>query len=165
VRSWSSSFQAANGIGRTHGRVLSTGVVGHGSFPTFQQGEHPEAIAMKQDTGRAILLNTVIAHLTEALMQGRSIDMTRFGQLMPSLTKEQWDSLDSVAVHLEKYFKQKDVARAILGHKVDTEFGQKTKSDRQDEAFWYERIRLFRLCRCIGFEPTFAPSARLQPLA
>jgi len=137
------------------------------SYNRFQQGEHPSAIAMKQDTGRPIKLNTVIAHLTEALMQGRSIDMTRFGQLMPDLTKAQWDCLDSIAAQLsappgglEADFKLKDFARAILGDKVDKEFGEKTESDRQDEVFWRDRIKLFRLCRCIGFEPTFAPSAK-----
>jgi len=144
------------------------------SYTRFRQGEHPEAIAMKQDSGKAIQVNTVIGHLSEALMQGRSLDMSRFAELAPSLTKAQWDRLDIIAaqlspppsdVCLDKDFKQKDFLRPILGDKVDQDFATKTESDRQDEAVWYERIRLFRLCRCVGFAPTFGPSAKRQRLA
>lgn len=124
---------------------------------------------MKQENGKAIQSSTVVGHLTEALMHGKPLDMSRFVDFVPTLTQAQWDRIGACAAQLapppndiciSTDFKQKDLLRVIIGAKVDKEFAEKTESDQAEEKFWYDRIRLVRMLRCIGFAPTFGPAAK-----
>lgn len=133
------------------------------SYERFMRGENPEAIAMKQDSGKMIQTTTVVGHLQEALLQGKALNLQRLAEHAPLPTKAQWDKVDHAGAlagaggdPCSADFKQKDVLRAILGDKVDKEFGQKDEAEQADEKFWYGAIRWWRSFKAVGFAPTFA---------
>lgn len=63
------------------------------SYDMFVKGTHPQAIAMTQKSGKPIQIATVVGHILEALVQGRSVDLSRLAFAEPAPTRQQWQEL------------------------------------------------------------------------
>jgi len=143
------------------------------SYQRFQRGEHPEAIAMKQESGKPIQPSTVGNHLLEALLQGKPVNLGRLAEVIPAPTRAQWEKVEHAAAvtgadPCSPDFKVKDVLREILGAIVDAEHTEKSDAQKAEEAAWYNCIRWYRSLRCVDFPASFGtggPDAKRQRIA
>eukprot|EP00928_Gymnodinium_smaydae_P030738 TRINITY_DN22775_c0_g1_i1.p1 TRINITY_DN22775_c0_g1~~TRINITY_DN22775_c0_g1_i1.p1 ORF type:complete len:942 (+),score=219.95 TRINITY_DN22775_c0_g1_i1:70-2826(+) len=141
------------------------------SYKRFQSGEHPEAIAMKQET-KPIQTATVVGHLLEALLQGRPVNLRRALDAKELPSRQTWEKLEKACavggVNIQappSEFKMKDISRVLLGDKVDREFSEKSDADKEEEKIWSNYIRLFRTLKCVDFPVAFESAAKRRRTA
>ena len=130
------------------------------SYNRFQKGEHVEAIAMTQSNGKAIQPATVLSHLFEALTHGKKLDFSRAISSFPEymnnkLSKSDCDELEraSVTTNIDvierKNFFAKDFIKPLVSHDVEKAPNEKTFFEKEKEASWYPKIRVWTaLKRC-----------------
>jgi hypothetical protein len=132
------------------------------SYTRFNKGEHPQAIAVDQESGKAIQSSTVVGHILEALLHARPVDLRRLvetsGALLP--TELEWQRLEEAVLGLgldvEKtaMVSQKDIMLAASG-RADKAPDSKTAEDRAAEAVWYDRVRWFLFLKRAGVPVRF----------
>merc|ERR1719330_328715 len=130
------------------------------SLIRFQKGEHPEAIAVGQASGKPVTAATVIGHLQEALVQGRAVNIGRVAQVAALPKKGEWDKMEHGAVvgQLDVTvpdFKAKDLLRAILGEQVDADHTTKPEDQKAVESAWYSKIRWYQSLKRAAFPVAF----------
>mmetsp|Transcript_88469 Transcript_88469/g.245707 ORF Transcript_88469/g.245707 Transcript_88469/m.245707 type:complete len:912 (-) Transcript_88469:101-2836(-) len=144
------------------------------TYSRFLQGEHPEAIAVKQPNGKPIQVSTVLNHLLTALTFGRQLDLRRLAAAAavecPLPTKGQWEKLEHAAAvcgtdPCGPDFKSKDLLRQILGPKVDAGHGEKPEDQQAEEKRWYGYLRWFQNLKVVGFKATFEGGTKRQRVA
>ena len=127
------------------------------SYNRFQKGEHVEAIAMTQSTGKAIQPKTVVSHLFEALTHGKQVDFTRAISSFPEyrLSKLDCNELEraSITTNIDVVERQsfflKDFLKGLVSHDVEKPPNEKTFFEKQKEAGWYPKIQAWTaLKRC-----------------
>ena len=130
------------------------------SYNRFQKGEHVEAIAMTQSNGKTIQPATVLSHLFEALTHGKKLDFSRAISSFPEymnnkLSKSDCDELEraSVTTNIDvierKNFFAKDFIKPLVSHDVEKAPNEKTFFEKEKEASWYPKIRVWTaLKRC-----------------
>jgi hypothetical protein len=140
------------------------------SYVRFKKGEHPQTIAMKQQSGKAIQVATVVSHLLEALTQGRALELHRLAPLSQPPTKQEWDELARCEVETEMdvtkdpttsgknsdRFTMRDFLLPIMG----ADFTAKDYKDRTPEESdkwnnWCGRLNWYLALRRVGYEPSF----------
>jgi len=137
------------------------------SLRRFQQGEHIEAIAASQESGKPIQPQTVCGHLFEALLNGNGVDLQRLAEVSAPPPRSQWERLEKAAAVSgvdvrAANFQQKDLLRDILGDKLDKEFDKRTEEEKAELNAWYGAVRWFRTMKCVDVPISWAPSAKRQ---
>ena len=131
------------------------------SYNRFQKGEHVEAIAMTQSTGKAIQPATVLNHLFEALTHGKQLEFSRAISSFPEYVNNRLSKLDcdelerasfttNIDVIERKYFAQKDFLKGLVSHDVEKPPNEKTFFEKQKEALWYPKIRVWTVLKRCG---------------
>lgn len=141
------------------------------SYARFDKGESPQTIAMTPTNGRQpIQVKTVVGHILDAIVQGRSVDMTRLVEYMPAPTQDDWEQLKQAEVTTgmdvtgdpntsgkdgEKFL-MTDLLRPIVGNRVaDLPFTERSEAEKEDFLLWCDRLKWYMaLCRA-GYEPRF----------
>lgn len=139
------------------------------SYIRFKKGEHPQAIAMDQESGKPVQSNTVVGHILEALLHARPVDLRRLvqssGALLP--TELEWQRLEEAVLGLgldvEKtaMVSQKDIMLAA-SRRTDKPPDMKTSDDRAVETRWYDRVRWFVFLTRAGVPVRFRDAAEGQ---
>ena len=140
------------------------------SYERFKKGEHPQTIAMKQKSGKAIQVSTVIGHLLEALTQGRSLDMHRLASLSQPPSNQEWAELtrcesetgmdvtknpDTSGKGSEKWT-MRDFLLPIMGEAfVAKEYTQRSPDETEKWNRWVGKLHWYLALRRVGFEPHF----------
>jgi ATP-dependent DNA helicase RecQ/Werner syndrome ATP-dependent helicase len=138
------------------------------SWQRFQnRGEGLEAIAMTQESGKAIKATTVRNHILTALLHGKPVDLRRLakncaGELPGAV---EWQQLnDAAAVHKIDVvscarYPKKALLEEILGkEKVDTPFAQRSPQLQSSITLWYARISWWEHFKRCGLDPEFSGS-------
>ena len=116
------------------------------SWDQFQNhGQHPEAIALQQPSGRPLQPTTIIAHILKACENGYPVDLARLVQMDGcQVNTQEWKQLQEAfdTVGLERDRPLKDVVRCILGAMVDQE--ERSAEDKAKLNRWYLIARFVR---------------------
>jgi len=127
---------------------------------------------MSQESGkRPIQAKTVVGHLFDAILHGRTIDLTRLVGLMPPPTKSEWVKMES-AEHESGMdvmgdpehsgsnggkFLLTDFLRPILGDALTAKaFAERSDEEQATFGYWCDRLKWYLTLRRVGFEPKFA---------
>lgn len=133
------------------------------SYERFSCGESLQAIAMQQPSKKPIQASTVCGHVLQALTHGRPVDLARLlvqADKSPP-TDAEWTRMEEAAAERAlnvdaEDFKAKDVLCGILGtEKVNREPSEKPAADKEQEAHWYDRIRLWEVLKRVRFPVVF----------
>lgn len=144
------------------------------SYVRFKKGEHPQTIAITQQSGKAIQVSTVIGHLLDALVQGRAVDLHRLASQTQPPTKEEWDSLTrceletgmdvtkdpaSSGKNSEK-FAIRDFLLPIMGEAfVAKDYKERTPEESEKFSTWCGKMNWYAALRKVGYEPSFGSSS------
>ena len=154
-------------------RLKKTGLASWESSHTrFVAGEHPQAIAMSPVSGNPVTVATVINHIMEGLVQGRSTPLKRLAFLTNPLPRndvydrliecESMSGMDPVGLPAVsgrdgETFRMTDFLRPIIGDELaDKPFGDRTPKDKAELKEWYAALNWYLVFRRIGYEPSFA---------
>jgi RecQ family ATP-dependent DNA helicase len=153
--------------------LKKTGIASWESSHTrFVSGEHPQAIAMSPISGNPVTVATVINHIMEGLVQGRSTPLKRLAFLTNPLPRsdvydrliecESMSGMDPVGLPAVsgrdgETFRMTDFLRPIIGDELaDKPFGDRTPKDKAELKEWYAALNWYLVFRRIGYEPSFA---------
>ena len=146
------------------------------SYMRFKKGEHPQTIAMKQQSGKAIQVSTVIGHLLEALTQGRSLDMHRLSSLSHPPSKQEWAELTrcesetgmdvtkdpTTSGRGSEKWTMRDFLLPIMGEEFAVkEYSQRTPEETEKWNKWLGKLNWYLALRRVGFEPNFGSQNNL----
>lgn len=152
------------------------------SYGRFMKGEHPEAIAATQPSGKSVLTTTIFGHILDALTYGKPVDLGRLTQSMGPRyvpTVNDWEKIESAAAQLDlciakaEKFQAKEILAKILDEDVNTRGltektpEQKTAEEQELTSVWYFKIRTWaslKRCRC-PVECGEVPEAKRRRLA
>ena len=133
------------------------------SYQRFSAGEHPQAIAMSQESGKPIQAATVVGHIMEAVLHARPVDLRRLvetsGVLLPN--EHEWmrieEAVGALGIDVIKTSQvpSKDIMLAAAG-RVDKPQDEKSAEDRQIEGAWYERVRWYLHLKRAGVAVSFS---------
>ena len=142
------------------------------SHTRFVAGEHPQAIAMSPVSGKPVTVATVINHIMEGLMQGRSTPLKRLASFTnPLPRKDVYDRLiecesmsgmdpvgfPAVSGRDGETFLLTDFLRPIIGDVLaDKPYSDRTLDDRAELKKWFAALNWYITFRRIGYEPCFA---------
>jgi RecQ family ATP-dependent DNA helicase len=132
------------------------------SYVRFEEGESPEAIASKQESGKSIRLATVVGHVLTGLLHARTVNLARLSKVTGvSLTKTEWQKMEDACAAkgvdpCGRNFRQKVALRGILGDAVDSDWSAKPPDLLAQEKEWCERVNWFRHLMSAGFVATFS---------
>ena len=140
------------------------------SYDRFTDGEHPQAIAMTQKSGKPIQAATVVGHILEGLVQGRAVDLARLASADPPPTKGQWEKLVRCSVETGfdvtgdpahsgadgGKFIMKDFLVPILGNEFALkDFKERTPEESANFSNWCQCLKWYLAFKKVGYEPTF----------
>lgn len=134
------------------------------SWERFQlKGEHPEAIAMTQPSGKAITPQTVAGHIVTALTFGRAVDLGRLAKCWSKPpTQKAWEAMERAAaatgvdVVSDPKYQLKDLTAEILGKDVaDKPANERTPEEKATCTMWYEYINWWQALKRVGFVAKF----------
>lgn len=144
------------------------------SYVRFTKGEHPQTIAMSQQSGKAIQVSTVVGHLLEALQQGRAIDLQRLAssaQLPP--TKQEWDILTRCELETNmdvttdpatsgknsERFVIKDFLVSVMGEAFTAkDYKERAPEESEKWNSWCGKLNWYMALRRVDYEPRFDSS-------
>jgi len=136
------------------------------SYNRWAKGEHPQAIAMNQTSGKAIQVTTIFGHLMTALSHAKPVHLRLLAEQCenPAPREDEWKRMEEAAavgnlnVDADDY-KAKDVLAGILGaENVNMEHTAKSEEQKTQEAHWYKLIRWWEPLRRIRFPVQFNAS-------
>lgn len=151
-------------------RVKKTGLASwESSYLRFRNGESVETIAMSPANGRPVQVQTVVGHVLEALVQGRSVDLRKLAKYAVLPTQEQWQRLeecqDLVDVTADPgsagpsgdRFTLTEFLRPIMGDGfVDTPHQERDEADKAKFGQWCSTAKWYMSLKRAGHEPSFA---------
>ncbi|KAL7562380.1 hypothetical protein ACA910_020720 [Epithemia clementina (nom. ined.)] len=141
------------------------------SYRRFAQGESPEVIAMNPASGRPIQAMTVVGHILEALLHGHEVDVISLAKIVPLPTESEWRRLeeaeaatgmnvagdpDTSGVNGEK-FAITDLLKPIV-ESADKAFNERDEAEKEEFAYWCNKLKWYIHFRRVDFEPTFSSS-------
>jgi len=143
------------------------------SYERFYAGESPQAIAMAPENGRPIQVMTVVGHISDALLQGKPVDLDRLSNIWQPPSKKQWTELE----HAEELtgmnasgdpscsgvggqsFSMLEFLRPILGDEfVDKPREERSEDERASYGDWCNLLKWYLLLKRSKIEPTFGVS-------
>jgi len=137
------------------------------SLCQFGRGKSVDAIAMTQESGRAIQPRTVIGHLLTALTAGRGVDLQRLAAAAPPPTRDQWEQLADAEARTAI-----DVVRSEKLNKTDllssfvpeaaVEFSARSPREQAVCGAWFAHADWYCTLRRIGLEPRWGPDPKRQ---
>jgi len=140
------------------------------SWKRFMAGEHPESIAMKQESMKPILVNTVVGHLLTALLYKRPLELRRVAEVQSPPSRNAWERVEAAAVATAQdpraaQFTCKDVQRHILGASVDVEYASKAPAQIDEERHWMNIIRWYQHLIAGGFKAEWVSGSKKARVA
>mmetsp|Transcript_48223 Transcript_48223/g.40819 ORF Transcript_48223/g.40819 Transcript_48223/m.40819 type:complete len:199 (+) Transcript_48223:3-599(+) len=139
------------------------------SYQKFAAGQHPQAIAMDQESGKPIQASTVVGHVLEALLHKRPVNLRRLietgGAGLPN--EHEWSRIEEAALQLgmdvanTAQLNLKDTMLAASG-RIEKPMDQKTAEDKAIEAAWYDRLRWYVAFKRAGVPVRFGNAAKRQ---
>jgi superfamily II DNA helicase RecQ len=154
----------------------STAMIWEQYYVRFTNGENPQSIAANpggKSGGRPVKVTTAVAHILDALVRGRKVDLRRLEQYLAVPTRKEWEQLKQAEVSTGMdvtgdlnqsgidggKFLMKDFLRPIVGSAIaDTLPSERSKNDQKLYAMWCDKLRLYSSFRRIGYEPSFHSS-------
>jgi hypothetical protein len=141
------------------------------SYVRFAKGESPQTIAMTPTNGRQpIQVKTVVGHILDAIVHGRSVHLRRLVEYMPAPTQSEWDQLQQAEASTgmdvtgdpnnsgengEK-LSMTELLRPIIGDRLaDLPFMERSETDKVKFGMWCDRLKWYMALRRAGYEPTF----------
>ena len=143
------------------------------SYNRFEQGEHPQTIAMTQKSGKPIQVATVAGHILDALVQGRPVDLHRLSLVQPPPTKIEWEELARCELETGMdvtadpatsgangdKFTLTDFLVPIMGNEfVLKDSKERTREESAKFSNWCNHLRWYLALRRVGYEPSFSNS-------
>lgn len=143
------------------------------SHNRFLAGEHPQAIAMSQESGKPIQVATVTYHILEGLVMGRTTPLKRLASLVNEkpptenvynllVDCESRSGMDPVGMPATsgkggEKFLMTDFLRPIVGDAlIDKPFTERTLQEKAELNQWYTVLHWYLTFRRTGFTPSFA---------
>ena len=144
------------------------------SYNRFCNGESPQTIAMSPGGNRSpIQASTVVGHLQDALIQGRSLDLKRLtSTASPLPSKNQWEKLEQAEMTTSmdvcgdpttsgpggSKFTMTELLRPIMGDAfVDNPKEERTELDKTKFSTWISLLKWYMCLKRAGIIPTFSP--------
>lgn len=140
------------------------------SYTRFKKGEHPQSIAMKQSSGKAIQVATVIGHILEGLTQGRPVKLDKLVEVADPPTKSEWDNLARCELETGmnvvadptssgkngERFTMKEFLEPIMGNAFTAEdFKDRTPAESEKWSMWCSKLNWYLALRRVGHQPSF----------
>ena len=131
------------------------------SYNRFRAGEHPQVIAMNPENGRPIQVATVIGHVMEALVQGRSLDLVRLTEFSTPPNKIEWDKLqmceEETINPAEPNFLLGEFLRPVMGDDFATkERTERTPEEQAKFSKWCELAKWYATLKKVDYVPVFS---------
>ena len=129
------------------------------SYNRFAKGESPQTIAVAPANGRQpIQVKTVVGHILDAILHGRSVDLRRLNDYMPAPSQSEWEKLNEAALLTgmdvtgdpnnsgrdgEK-FVMTEYIRPIIGDRVaDLPYNERSEADRELLGKWFDALKWY----------------------
>ena len=143
------------------------------SYDRFKKGEHPQTIAMKQQSGKPIQVATVIGHLLEPLQQGRPVNVQKLASFAEPPTKSQWEQLagceQETGIDVTKdpatsgkngeKFAMRDFLSPIMGPTFTAkDYKERTPEESAKWGQWINNLNWYLAFRRVRFTPRFESS-------
>ena len=143
------------------------------SYNRFTAGEHPQTIAMSPANGRPIQVTTVVNHIFDGLVSGRTVNLKRINSLMAFPTQSEWDTLMKSendtgmnVVGNPKFsgkggdsFKMLDFLTPVLGEEFAAkQYDERTEEEKALYSKWCQLLKCYMTFRRIGYVPVFEKS-------
>jgi superfamily II DNA helicase RecQ len=146
------------------------------SYLRFSKGESPMAIAMAPTSGKPLAVTTVIGHIQEAVIQGRSVDLQRLSSFAaaPLPTKSQWYRLEEAETEMQMSvtgdpstsgvdggaYSMTALLQPIMGKEfTEKPYDQRTDHERQEFNSWCQALQWYQLLKRAGISPQFGKGA------
>mmetsp|Transcript_5438 Transcript_5438/g.9689 ORF Transcript_5438/g.9689 Transcript_5438/m.9689 type:complete len:1007 (-) Transcript_5438:883-3903(-) len=137
------------------------------SYERFAKGESIQAIAMAPENGRPVQAMTVVSHIHEAFVQGRSVDLQRLSQMSKPPTRSEWAQLEQAeestgmdavgdpsnsGVGGEKFL-MTDFLRPIMGDDfIETPREERSEEDRTRFGDWCNLLKWYLSLKRAGMD-------------
>lgn len=147
------------------------------SYDRFMEGgEHPQTIAMSPVNGRPIQVNTVLNHVFQGALSGRSIDFQRIATISTPPTQNEWDALTKLEAETGMSvtgdpktsgiggdsFRMTDFLSPIMGEGfASKEYADRTEEENAKFGMWCGLLQWYLTMRRIGYIPEFG-EAKLE---
>ena len=142
------------------------------SYLRFSKGESPTAIAMAPTSGKPLAVTTVIGHIQEAMVQGRSVDLQRLSSFAAATlpTKSQWSRLEEAETEMNMSvvgdpttsgaeggaYSMTALLQPIMGKEfTEKSHDQRTDNERQAFNAWCQALHWYQLLKRAGISPQF----------
>lgn len=154
------------------------GAAWESSYNRFNSGEHVQSIAMNPENGRPIQVATVLGHIFDGLLSGRSVNLKQLGAVIPPPQKSEWDEFlnleaeSGINVTADpktsgkngQSFSMNDFLAPMLGISVfSKEYSDRTPEEKEMLSKYYNLLRWYLTLRRIGYRPTFTVSSPVFP--
>ena len=134
------------------------------------------AIAMAPTSGKPLAVTTVIGHIQEAVIQGRSVDLQRLSSFAaaPLPTKSQWYRLEEAETEMHMSvtgdpstsgvdggaYSMTALLQPIMGKEfTEKPYDQRTDHERQEFNSWCQALQWYQLLKRAGISPQFGRGA------
>ena len=136
------------------------------SYNRFMAGEHPQTIAMTQDSGKPIQVTTVVAHIMTALTNGNRVPLKRLAEVHKLPTVSEWNALASCEEETlmnvcddpktsgsnGSSFLMKDFLVPIMGNSfVSKEYSERTEDEQNKFSHWCNVLHWYLALRRVGY--------------
>jgi hypothetical protein len=141
------------------------------SYERFVAGESPQAIAMNPASGRPIQAKTVVGHVLDAILLGKSADLAPLATYMPPPTKSEWLQLEQAEVTTGmdvcgdpatsgiggNAFRLGDFLVPIVGEDlVHKAYKERSIAESAKYSHCLDNLTWYLVLRRIGLQPKFA---------
>ena len=143
------------------------------SYNRFMSGACVHAIAMNPSNGRPIQAQTVVGHIFDGALAGRSINLKKLSQYSKPPTKSEWGKLQQAEIETSldvtgdpktsgvngESLRMTDFLVPIMGNAFAAkDFKERTDEEKDKFAYWCNLFKWYSLLKRLGFEPTFGDS-------
>ena len=143
------------------------------SWERFSKGEPVDAIAMTQESGKAIQSSTVVGHLLLALQAGRPLDLERLAAssgASPPPTRDEWEQLLGAEARagIDVVRDEKLSMTALLAAfmpEAEKPFAERTPQEAALLSKWYGLVNWFTGLRRVALAPSFGPDPKRRRAA
>jgi ATP-dependent DNA helicase RecQ/Werner syndrome ATP-dependent helicase len=140
------------------------------SYDRFMRGESPQAIAMSPDNGRPIQAMTVVGHIQDGFLLGKTVDLQRLSQVSKPPSQVEWMRLEQAEESTGtdvagdptssgpggSKFTTSEFLRPIMGDNfIDAPKEARSEDDRQTFSEWCNLLKWYLVLRRAGIKPKF----------